>query len=192
MGGWNDPTEIVLGGTGQLYVAATGSTAPTTPSSSLAASTWTGLGYTTEDGVATSSSPEIQRFGAWQTKQDIRRERGKESFTINATLLQWNESNLPFVFGGGSITDLGGGNYKFTPPTSSSALVEKSLVCDVVDGSNIVRIYIPRGTVVDGTDSTFNRSSLSTLSFSFEAMEPDDGTPAFSVFTNLAGFATGS
>lgn len=192
MAGWNDPTEIVLGGTGQVYVGAVGATAPTTDSSSLSASAWHGLGYTTEDGVSAAQSPEIQRFGAWQTKQDIRRERGKESFSVSGVLLQWNEDTLPFVFGGGSITDLGGGQYKFTPPTSSSALAEKSLVVDVVDGSNRVRIYIPRGTVVDGTDTQFNRSGLSTLSFSFEAMEPDDGTPAYTVFSNIAGLATGS
>lgn len=190
--GWNDPGEVVLAGTGQVYVAAVGSTAPTSESSALSASTWSGLGYTTEEGVSTNFSVEIQKFGAWQSKNDIRRERGDEVFRVTFNLLQWNEVNVPFVFGGGAISDLGGGSYKFTPPASTAALAEKSLVADVVDGSSRLRFYIPRGTVVDAVDSQFNRSGLGTLPVAFEAMEPDDGTPSWSFFSNLASFATGS
>lgn len=189
---WNNPNETIIGGSGEVYIAATGTTLPTSATSSLAAATWTGLGYHTEDGVSINQSVEIQRFGAWQTKFDIRRERGNETFQVTFNLLQWDENTVPLAFGGGSITDQGGGSYKFTPPAATSAIAEKALVADITDGSNRLRIVVPRGTVVDAIQSQFTRSAMGSLPITFEAQEPDDGSPAWFFMSNLAGFATGS
>lgn len=190
--GWNDPTETIIAGSGQVYVAAVGSSAPTNESSSLAPATWYGLGYHTEDGVSVKEAPEIIRHRAWQTRTDVRRTRDSDTFQIVFALEQWNEQSVPLAFGGGSVTEPSSNHYKFTPPAAGASENEKALVCDVIDGSNILRFYIPRGTVVEGVDSQFTRSQLGVLPITFEAMEPDDGTPAWSLFTNSAAFATGS
>lgn len=190
--GWNDPTEAVVGGTGEVYIAATGSSLPTTEDDALAPSIWHGLGYHSEDGVSVNQSVEIQRFGAWQTKHDIRRQRGNETFQITFSLLQWNEDTTPFAFGGGSVTSVDADTYKYTPPADIDAIQDKSLVCDVKDGSSTLRFVIPKGNVVEAVDSQFTREAIGMLPITFEALQPDDGSAAWYVLTNLTGFATGS
>lgn len=190
--GWNDPGETIIAGNGQVYVAAVGSTAPTSEASALAPATWFGLGYHTEDGVSISESPEIVRHRAWQTRTDVRRTRDSDTFQVTFALEQWNEQSVPLAFGGGTVSEPTSNKFKFVPPTAGAAENEKALVCDVIDGSTTLRFYIPRGTVVDGVTSQFTRSQLGVLPITFEAMEPDDGTPAWSLFTNSTGFTAGS
>lgn len=192
MGGWNDPTETIIAGSGQVYVGAVGATAPTSEVSALSAATWTGLGYHTEDGASVNQNREIVRHKAWQTKADVRRTTESEVFQVTFVLEQWNEANVPLAFGGGTVSEPSAGKYKYVPPAAGASENEKALILDVVDGSNVLRFYIPRGTAVEGIESQFTRSAMGNLPITFEAMEPDDGTPQWSLFTNLAGFATGS
>jgi hypothetical protein len=188
---WNDPNETVIGGTGQVYVAPVGTALPANESSALN-SAFVGLGYHSEDGVSVNQSIEIIRLGAWQSKKDIRRLRDAETFRITFNLLQWNENNVPLAFGGGTVSDLGGSKYKYSPPASSEALAEKAMVCDVQDGTEILRFVIPRGSVVEAVESQFARNAFGQLPVAFEDMEPDDGTPGWHLLTNIADFAAGS
>lgn len=191
--GWNNPEETVIGGTGQVYVGDPDTvTLPTAEDGALSPSQWKGLGFHSEDGVSTNQSVDIQRFGAWQTKRDIRRERDTETFQVTFALLQWDEDSVPLAFGGGQITTPSAGTYRYDPPTAADAIDEKALVADVIDGANILRFVVPRGTVVDAVDSQFTRSAMGMLPITFEALEPDDGGSAWYFLTNLAGFATGS
>lgn len=190
--GWNDPSETIIAGSGQVYIAAVGSTAPTSEVSSLSASTWFGLGYHTEDGVSVNQSPEVVRHKAWQTRADVRRTRESDTFQVTFALEQWNEQSVPLAFGGGTVSEPSSEKFKYVPPTAGAAENEKALVCDVVDGSTTLRFYIPKGTVVEGVESQFTRSTMGVLPITFEAMEPDDGTPQWTLFTNSAGFKTGS
>lgn len=190
--GWNDATETVIAGSGQVYIGAVGATAPTAEDSALSPATWYGLGYHTEDGASISESPEIVRHKAWQTRADVRRTRETDVFQVTFALEQWNEQSVPLAFGGGSVSEPSSGHYKYTPPAVSDAENEKALILDIVDGSNKLRIYVPRGTVVEGVESQFTRSQMGVLPITFEAMEVDDGSPQWSLFTNLASFATGS
>lgn len=189
---WNNPDETVIGGTGQVYVADVGTALPTAEDGALSATTYKGLGYHSEDGVSVNQSVDIQRFGAWQTKRDIRRERGDEAFQLTFSLLQWDENTVPLAFGGGSISEPSGGTYKFTPPSVADAIQDKTLVADVIDGANILRFVVPKGNVVEAVDSQFTRTAMGMLPITFEALEPDDGSEAWYFLTNLAGFATGS
>lgn len=187
---WNDSGEYIVAGTGEVYVGAVGATAPTDATTAPSAATWSGLGYHTEDGVSFSQSIEVARFRAWQSRSDTRRDRDSETVRVTFALQQWNEVNVPFAFGGGTIT--GSGPYQFTPADDDAALSEKSLLVDVVDGSNRIRFVIPRGTVVESVDTQFARTSEAVLPITFEALEPSEGGPSWYFYTNAAGFAAGS
>lgn len=191
MAGWNDGNETVVGGTGQLYVAPVGTALPASESASLNAA-FEGLGYTSEDGVSINKALDVIRLGAWQTTKDVRRIRDNEAFRITANLLQWNESNVPLVFGGGTISEPTTGHYKYTPPAVTDAVVEKALILDVQDGTEIIRFVVPRGSVTDAVDSQFSRGQFSGLPLAFEDMEPNDGSAGWYFFTNIADFAAGS
>ena len=188
---WNDSTETVVGGTGEVYAAPVGTPLPTSPDAALNGA-FVGLGFHTEDGVSVNKTLEVTEHGAWQTKHPIRRDRESEDFQINFSLLQWNENNVPLAFGGGEIVDLGGGGYRYNPPAEGDALDERALVADVIDGDNILRFVVPRGTITEGIESTFRSSEMSALAVAFKSLQPDDNSEAWYYMTNLAGHAVGS
>lgn len=189
--GWNDPTETIIAGSGEVYIAAVGTALPANESSTLNTAFY-GLGYHSEDGVSVNQSRDVIKHRVWQSKVDVRRTTESETFKIVFGLTQWHEQSVPLAFGGGAVEDLGSTHYKYVPPTSASTELEKSLVCDVKDGATILRFVIPRGTPVEGVDSQFTRSQMGLLPVTFEAMEPDDGTPAWHILSNSTAFATGS
>lgn len=189
--GWNDASETVVAGTGQVYVAAVGTALPTKTDTALNAAFF-GLGYHSEDGVSINKALEVVEFGAWQTKLKIRRERDTEDFAITFQLLQWNEISVPLAFGGGSIA-LSSGQYKYTPPAGSDALLEQSLICDVQDGSRTLRFIVPRGSVTDGVETSFQRKEMAGLSVTFKALEPSDGSaPWYFISNDTLAYAAGS
>jgi hypothetical protein len=191
MGGWNDPTETVIAGTGQAYIAATGTALPTTEDTTLNTA-FSGLGYHTEEGVAIKNAPEIKEFGAWQSAYAIKTKRVKEQFEISLAMLQFTEINIPAAFGGGTVSEVSTGHYKFTPPDENDSVFERALVVDVDDGSTRLRFVIPRATVVEGVETSFSRDEMAILPITFRALEPDDGTPAWHLLTDASGLATGS
>lgn len=189
---WNDAAETIIAGGGQVYSAAVGSTLPANAGATLSAATWIGLGYHTEDGVSINKGLEITEHGAWQSKHPIRRERETEDFAVTFALQQWNENTVPLAFGGGTVSDLGSGQYKFVPPGDTDDLDERSLIVDLDDGSRRLRIVIPRGTVTDGVESQFSRGQMSALPVSFKALEPETGGDAWYFLTNDSAYAAGS
>lgn len=191
---WNDSSELVVGGTGQVYVADIGTTLPAKNSDPTAvlSSDWTGLGYHTEDGVSFSAAPDITGFRAWQAQQDVRRERKAQAIQVAFDLEQWNEATVPLAFGGGTITDAGG-FYTYTFPAAGDALDERAMVVDVQDGERNMRFVFARGNVVETVEVTFNSDNLAVLPIAFDLLEPTDGGDiAYVIFDDAAAFATGS
>jgi hypothetical protein len=192
MAGWNDPAETIVAGTGQVYVAPTGTAEPANVDSALNAA-FQGLGYHTEEGVSVNKTLEIVEFKAWQSRYAIRRERDTEEFQLTFVLEQWNEVTTPLAFGGGEIVPLGGDQFKFVPPGDDDSLDERALVCDVQDGDRKIRFVVPRGTVTEGVESSFQRTEMANLPITFKALEPEDAGDAWYFLTNdAAAYAAGS
>lgn len=186
---WNNPLETFIGASGQLYTADVGTAFPSgfaTPSAS-----WPGLGYASEDGVAFSYDRTIEEYRAWQSANPIRRAKTEESFQISAALLQWNEETVPAALGGGVITSVSGG-YQYTPPGPEETLEERAVICDLQDGDRTIRILIPRGNAAEAVEASFSRGSMSELTFTFQALTPDEGDLFTILFDDSEAFAAGS
>src|SRR5690606_4695916 len=123
---WNDASETIVSGKGQVYVADVGTALPATADAALNGA-FEGLGFHTEDGVSLNKSLEIVEFRSWQSLHPIRREREADDFQLTFVLEQWNEVNLPLAMGGGDVLDLGGGQVRYNPPDDGAPLDEKSL-----------------------------------------------------------------
>lgn len=188
---WNNPDELVVASSGQVYVAPVGTTLPTTPGASLD-SAFVGLGYCTEDGVTFTVTPDITEFAAWQSRQAVRRELSAQEIQVAFQLEQWNEETVPLAFGGGAITAVSGG-FRYDFPTDAAALDEKAMVIDAEDGDRLQRFVIPRGNVVEAVETQFVRSALAVLPITFKALEPTDGSAAcYALFDDTTAFAAGS
>lgn len=189
---WNDSNELVVAGTGQIYVAPVGTALPTTPTASLNAAFF-GLGYTTEDGVTFTGTPTITDFNAWQSQQAVRRERVGQEIQAAFQLEQWNEQSVPLAFGGGSVTNPSGSIYRYVFPEAGAALDERAMVIDVQDGTRHIRFVIARGNVTDSVETQFRRTELAVLPITFKALQPTDGSDTCAVlFDDAAAFAAGS
>lgn len=189
---WNDPSELFVASSGQVLSAPTGTALPANVDTTLNAA-FEGLGFTTEDGVTISVTPNIVEHRAWQSPQPVRRDRDTQDAQFSVTLEQWNEATLPRAFGGGSVTDLGSGQYRYNPPADDAALEERAWVVESADGSREQRLIIPRGTVMEAVEFTWRRNELAVLPLTVKALEPTDGGHAWYLLSNdSAAFAAGS
>lgn len=188
---WNNADELVVAGNGQIYVAPTGTTLPTTPTGALDAA-FAGLGYASEDGVTLTVDPEVTEFNAWQSRQAVRRELTAQAIQVSFELLQWDEDTLPLAFGGGAVTAVGGGGYRYDFPDEDASLDERAMVVDAIDGGEAHRFVFPRGNVTDSVAATFKRSELAMLPITFKALEVETGGAAAYYLTDSTEFAAGS
>jgi len=182
----NNATEVVVGANGQVYVGPTTASAPTGINSTLA-TPWVALGFCSEDGAKITDSKTIQDIGAWQSFYPIRKLVAAREFTVDFALRQWNQDNVPFAFGGGSITNVSGG-FKFTPP-DPSVIDERSLTLTWQDGLKRYMLYVPRGIHTANTEAAFMRTAASDLAISFSALS-DGITAPYQLFTDDPAFTS--
>jgi hypothetical protein len=190
---WDNPNELVVGNSGEIYVAPVGTAEPANESSALNSALF-GLGYLDEDGVTFSVDPSVTDFGAWQSRSPVRRELTAQAVSLTFKLEQWNEETLRLAFGGGAVTTVSSGHYKYTLPAGGDALDERMMIADVVDGSEKFRFVLPRGNVSETVSVDFRRSALGVLAVTFRALAPSadpNGAPAY-VLSNSSAFAAGS
>lgn len=191
---WDNPDELVVGGTGEVYVAAVGTALPTDPTAALPVANWTGLGYTDEDGVTITVDPDITEHRVWQSRQAVRRELTGQAVQLSFKLAQWNEATVPLAFGGGVVTTVSAGIYKYTLPDADDGLDERSIVADVKDGAETWRFVFSRGNVSESVSADFKRTELAILPITFKVLSPrtdPNGAPGY-FLTNSAAFAAGS
>lgn len=186
---WNDSTELVVAGSGQVYVAPVGTALPTAYNTALNAA-FTGLGYHTEDGVGFTDAKEIKKYMAWQRQEAVRADVTARTRSVKFSLEQWNETNVVLAFGGGQIVAAGGG-YRYDFPEAGDAIDERAMVIDCNDGSTVHRFVIARGYVTEDVETQMQRDELAVLPITFEVLTPDAGR-SINYFTNSSGFVAGS
>lgn len=188
---WQDPTEVRVSGTGEIYVAPVGTALPTSSTGALNAA-FVGLGYVSEDGVTFTVTPEIQEISAWQSRQPVRRELVAQAVSAAFAIMQWNETTVPFAFGGGAVTNPSGSNYRYELPTSG-ALDERAVIIDAVDGLITERFIMPRASVTDAVETSRVRTGAGLLPITLSGSQPADGSTALVYLTNdAASMAAGS
>lgn len=142
-----DATKVRVGVTGLVSAGLTSATAPTGTGSTLTG--FTDLGYVSEDGVSVSlpDSGDSTPIKAWQNGATVRTINAttEDVPQITLTLLETKPEVLALYYGvdvsGQTSTD---GAFVVD---SSTVRPYKSFVVDVVDGTNLKRIYVPQGYV---------------------------------------------
>lgn len=134
-----DSDNVRVAVTGAVYVAPTGTTAPTTSASSLDAA-FVDLGYVSADGITESIDRTTNQIRAWQNGSLVREVTSEGTYSVSMTFIETNESVLELYYGA-TNTD---GEFSIDPTSTGG---RKSFVIDVVDGSIVERIYIPAGEI---------------------------------------------
>jgi len=188
---WQDPAELFVGKTGDVFLAPVGTPLPANASDSLDAD-FEAPGYLAEDGVSFSIGGEVTDFNVWQSLQPARREKTSQDITFGFSMVQWNEISIPLAFGGGDVTSLGGDEYAYAFPAADATLDERALVLDVIDGDNKHRFVFQRGNITEPVEVTFTRGSLASLPVTYSVLAPEGGGSSGSFYSTAPGLAPGS
>lgn len=180
-----DADQLIIAGTGTVYVAATGATIPDDATGTPDAAFLT-LGYLTDDGAQFTYSRSMADVRAWQGRGPIRRYVTDEMAAISFTLLEWDHKTVPFAFGGATVTSLGGGEYKIEPP-DISVIDERALILDLDDGTTNHRFIIPRGMAAPEISTGFTKSGPSLLPVTFGALY-NEGVAPWTHFSDSAAY----
>lgn len=185
-----DATELVVAGAGDVYVAPYGTTLPTAVDTALNGNFFK-LGYVTEDGLKITQNPEVQEFKAWQSRHPVRRALTGLETMISFALEQWNETTLQTALGGGSVTEVTPGKFKYVPIGDTEQLDEVSIVADWQDGTKSYRFVVPKGSATESVEFNLTRTDLAILPVTIKALG-QSGVQPYTIYTNDTSFTAGS
>lgn len=186
-----DSDEVVVGASGDIYVAPVGTALPATPTASLNAAFTDSLGYLTDDGVSWAPNFEVNQIPAWQSFYPIRTIITGRNITVGFSLMQWNTDTVRLAFGGGEVTEPSDNVFKYTPPDASE-LDERTLVLDWADGDKDYRLVVPKGLVSDLGETNLTRTDAGVLPITFTINAPPAGEDPWFLLTNDPAFVLGS
>lgn len=172
-----NPNAIFIAGRAYMYLAAVGTTQPSDTTTALDAG-WAPVGLFTQDSLSFSTEPQFEEVQSHQSDYPVRRFQTGDAATVSVDLQEFNEDNLVSVFGGGAVTDEGGGIYKYTAPTLGSR-AEVAVVIEAIDGTKRQRWVFPRCLQVEGVDISLNKTQEARLPLRLAVLGGDGAAPFY-------------
>lgn len=169
----SNPSNILVGSNGTVYVAPVGTALPTTEDGSLDAA-FTSVGYISEDGISISSSVDVTDIAAFQSLMPVRRVVTGRTMEVSLVLREWSAKNVELAFGGGEVTNEGT-HFEYNPPAAGDALLEQSVVIDWNDGAKVYRLVLNRVVATESVETNIVRTGAADLPLTFSVMEDDNG-----------------
>jgi hypothetical protein len=180
-----DAGQILIGASGNVFVAPTGTAAPTDMDTALNAA-FVNLGFVTEDGVTFRESKEITSIGAWQSSFPVRHFVTTRDVEVAFALREWSKETVEFATGG-TVSTAGASDYKLVPD-SSSDLDVLSLVIEWTDGTRKYRLYVPEGIVSETIETQLVRTAAADLPVTFKGLY-NGSAEVYTLFTDDPSFA---
>lgn len=186
----NDEKELVIASGGDVFVAPVGTAIPADPTEEFDPA-FIGLGLLSEDGIKFNRDVTVKGYGAFQFKNEVRRGVEKEELGASFSLEQWNPDNFKFAFGGGEVTEVDSGIYRYDFPSGDDALEERLLVIRWNDGGKNYQLAFERGNVTEGVEVNLKRSDMAMLPIGYKALASAGvDSIGVSLITDDAAFAT--
>lgn len=139
------PSKVRVAVTGALSKGLTSATAPTGTSGTLTG--FTDLGAISEDGVALTLNDEgdATPLKIWQDGATVRtlRSTSEDNPTLALRLVETSKEVIETYFGVTVTQTATEGSFEFKTQNRAAA----SYALDVIDGAELIRIYVPRGVV---------------------------------------------
>ena len=142
-----DSSKVNVAITGTVSYAPVGSPAPTDAVTALDPS-FVDVGYISSDGVVEARERSTENITAWQNGDIVRTVTTEASITVSFTMIETNPNSVELFYGAPVAAD---GSVEITPAESGG---RRAFVIDYVDGSRVVRLYIPEGEVTEVGEQT--------------------------------------
>ena len=157
---------------GSLSVAATTASLPTSTSASI--SSFTGLGYISEDGLTNEITRDSEEIKAWGGDTVLQPQTGFTD-TFHCTLIEMlNTDVMKEVFGAANVS--GTLSAGITVNVSSDELVERAWVADMIMRGGVAkRIVIPKGRITEVGEITYADSEAAGYEITITAFPDSSG-----------------
>jgi hypothetical protein len=148
-----DSTKVRAAVSGAVSVGPTSATAPTSASSALTG--FMDLGYVSDAGVTETRSRDTNDIRAWQGGALVRTLVTSGSLQYNFVLLETKDDTVKLFYGTTITKTVTDGSFLIIPTSTGG---RQSFVLDVIDGSELIRTYIPQGEVSEVGDRVYVNS----------------------------------
>lgn len=167
---------------GAIYYAPLGTTLPNDTSDSL--SSFTELGYASEDGVTNTNSPETEVLRAWGGNVVLTVQNSKDD-TFKIKLIEaLNEDVLKVVYGSSNVSTTSEG---FSVEVTSDEAEANEWVIDMVmRGSALKRIVIPNAKITEVGDIVYADNEAVGYEITLTCMPDEDGVNHYEYFKEAA------
>lgn len=165
--------NVLVGVSGSVKTAVTGTTLPTTIAGALDAA-FHDLGYISEEGVTESNSVETTDIKGWQNGAVVRTIQTGHSYTLKFKMLETNQYSLTTFYNdytAGAIEVTGGQGWR------------GCLVLDVLDGADPQRIVIPDGQVTEFGDVVYQNGDAIGYEVTVTCFPDTGGVKAYKYVT---------
>lgn len=135
--------------TGAVYAAPTATAAPDAADSTLNVA-FKDLGYVSEDGVTETRERSTDDIKAWQNADLVREVVTDSKLSYSLTLIETKEDVIELFYGASVDTD--DGSIQIVPATTGG---RKSFVIDVIDGTSLIRTYLPSAEITEVGDQVY-------------------------------------
>lgn len=189
-----DATAVRVGYSGKVYVAAVGAAVPSDPFAAWGTG-WADLGYISDDGLSETFGQTVTEFKVWgQPNAPVRTQVTSEESTFKLTFVEQSASVVSLFYGIGtadmaSTAAVTGGSahpqYTTFSKAAATAPDIRALGIDVVDGTNVTRIIVPRVQITDHGDLVYKSDTLIGYQVTFKGLLSSDGTSWQRIVTNL-------
>lgn len=146
-----DSSKVRVAVTGAVSVGATTAAAPTGTSGTLTG--FNDLGLISEDGVTETRDRSTDDIKAWQNGATVRTVVTDGTLTFNFTLLETKKETVELFYGTTVTAAASDGSFVVVPTATGG---RKSFVLDVVDGAELIRVYVPQGEVTEVGDRVYS------------------------------------
>lgn len=144
-----DSANVRVAVTGAVSVAPSGSTAPTNASTALDAA-FKDLGYVSEDGVTETRDRTSDKIKAWQNAATVRTVVTDATVTYTFALIETKAETVELYYG--DTVDTLTGSIVVDPSATGG---RQAFVVDVIDGTDLIRSYIPDGEITEVGDQVY-------------------------------------
>lgn len=123
-------TNVRVGVSGEVLVAPTTATFPTTAAGTTTG--FTGLGYLSPDGIVPENSRSTTNITAWQNSTVVRTVTTEAGRSYVFSLIETTKATIEFAYGTTVTQTATEGTYTITPGATGG---RKKFIADVIDGA---------------------------------------------------------
>lgn len=183
--------RILVAGDARLYLGDVGATFPADAIEAIDSAEWTEVGYFTPDSLQFATDPNFEDIQSHQSFYPTRTIQTGDAATLQVDMQEWSAVALQGIYGGGTITEISvtgpptATHYKFSPP-SVGARVETAALVNIVDGTKVYRLCIPRSQQREGAEIDLNRGTDATLPLRLGVLGGGVGDPWYWITSDSA------